>query len=216
MSNVTIQTSFVPANVTSYGLSNVSLSVPKAFPNGNSNIASKVDFYVDRYNGYLCKSADAVIGLGETLVDAKQTLEEKSFKLFLERTGLNSSKSTYSKLMKIGENADRLRPYVNNLPQTWTTLYELSKLEADQFESIASQLNAYSTAKEIALLLGSNSANKKANSIDVTVTLDELDLDTKMKVLAEIENLQKTYTFGLKVSPALKTEISNFNQKLAA
>ncbi len=142
MSNFSYNLTLTPANAATFG-AKVGFSLPKAFPNGNSVGSTKVDEYVDRYNTFLCKSADAFIGLGETLVEAKEGLKKDEFKVFLEKTGLNNSKSTYSKLLKIGENAPRLRPYVNNLPQSWTTLYALSKLEADQFEKVVPQLNAY-------------------------------------------------------------------------
>jgi hypothetical protein len=116
MSNISYNLTLTPANVTSFGLTTVAPNLPKVFPNGNSAVASKVDEYVDRYNALLCKSADTLIALGETLYEAKENLKKDEFKLFLEKTGLNKTKSTYSKLIKIGEEAPRLRPYVNNLP----------------------------------------------------------------------------------------------------
>lgn len=206
MSNVSYNVTLTPANMNSFGFSDVYPTLPKVFPNGNSVISTKVDEYVDRYNALLCKSADTFIALGETLYEAKESLSNDDFTLFLEKTGLNNSKSTYSKLMKIGEEAPRLRPYVNNLPQSWTTLYALSKLEADQFEKIAPQLNAYSTAKDIASLTEAKIEAKEDFSADVTISFAELDLETKNRVFCELADLQVQYKFKLKISSKLDDE----------
>lgn len=217
MSNFSYNVTLTPANVASFGLTNVESNLPKVFPNGNSISSSKVDEYVDRYNTLLCKSADTFIALGETLVEAKETLRNDEFKLFLEKTGLNNSKSTYSKLMKIGENAHRLRPYVNNLPQNWTTLYALSKLQADQFEKVVPQLNAYSTAKDVASLTEVKVEKKElAQVADLSIYFSELDLDTRKKVFAVIKDLEAQYRFGLKVRAEVAKDLSAHDQQLAA
>ena len=216
MTNASYNLTLTPANVTSFGLGHVSPNLPKVFPNGNSIPSPKVDEYVDRYNALLCKSADAFIGLGETLVEARDNLRKDGFKLFLEKTGLNNSKSTYSKLLKIGESAPRLRPYVNNLPQNWTTLYALSKLEPDQFEKVVPQLNAYSTAKDVAFLAEVQIEKKENVTPDLAIYLADLDLDTKQKVFAAIKDLESQYKFGLKVRAEVANELSSEIVKVAA
>jgi hypothetical protein len=216
MTNASYNLTLTPANVTSFGLGYVTPNLPKVFPNGNSIPSPKVDQYVDRYNALLCKSADAFIGLGETLVEARDNLRKDEFKVFLKKTGLNNSKSTYSKLLKIGENAPRLRPYVNNLPQTWTTLYALSKLEPDQFEKVVPQLNAYSTAKDVAFLAEVKIEKKEDFLADVTISFAELDLDTKNRVFCELADLESQYKFKLKITSKLETELFPDTQKNAA
>ncbi len=72
MSNISYNLTLTPANVATFGLSSVTPHLPKVFPNGNSNVSSSVAKYVDRYNALLCKSADAFISLGETLVEANR------------------------------------------------------------------------------------------------------------------------------------------------
>lgn len=216
MANISYNLTLTPANVTTFGLSSFTPSLPKVFPNGNLQMTSNVSKYVDRYNALLCKSADAFISLGETLVEAKEVLNKEEFKLFLEQTGLKSSKATYSKLMKIGENAPRLRPYVNNLPQNWTTIYALSKLEADQFEKVVPQLNAYSTGKDVAFLTEDKTEKKDTFTADLTICLNDLDLDTKQKVFAVIEDLEAQYSFRMKVSSQLDAEMNPETTQAAA
>lgn len=206
MATLSNAVTIVPSKFTSFNLENITQNLPKVFLNGNSYVSCTLDEYVDRYNALLCKSADTFIALGETLYEAKESLSNDDFKLFLEKTGLNNSKSTYSKLIKIGEEAPRLRPYVNNLPQSWTTLYALSKLEADQFEKIAPQLNAYSTAKDIAYLTEAKSEVKEEFSADITISFAELDLETKNRVFSELASLQAEYKFQLKISSKLDDE----------
>jgi len=218
MSNVSYNVTLTPANVTSFGVGNVYPNLPRVFPNGNSYVSSTVDEYVDRYNALLCKSADAFIALGETLYEAKEILNKDDFTLFLEKTGLKNSKSTYSKLLKIGEEAPRLRPYVNNLPQSWTTLYALSKIEVDQFEKIAPQITAYSTAKDISSLVEDKTENKEKIVLknDLVLSLADLDLDSKQKVVAVIQELEAQYKFNLKINADLSKELASTTQKLAA
>jgi len=206
MATVSNNENLTSKKVTVFNLADASKNQPKVFPNGNSYVLSTIDEYVDRYNAALCKSADAFIELGETLYEAKESLSNDDFKLFLEKAGLSNSKSTYSKLIKIGEEAPRLRPYVNNLPQSWTTLYTLSKLKLDQFEKVVPQLNAYSTAKDIAFLTQAQSKAKKELTADVTISFDELDLETKNRVFCELAELQAEYKFKLKISSKLDDE----------
>ena len=207
MANISYNVTLTPANVTSFGLSSVTPTLPKVFPNGNSNVTTSVARYVDRYNSFLCKSADAFIGLGETLVEAKESLNKEEFKAFLEQTGLNNSKATYSKLKKIGENAPRLRPYVNNLPQNWTTIYALSKLEADQFERVIQKLNAYSTAKDVAFLTEDKVETTSSFAVKVMISFAGLDIKTKNRIFCALAELQGEYNFQLKLS-------SNFDDEL--
>jgi hypothetical protein len=216
MSNISYNLTLTPANVATFGLTSIAPNLPKVFPNGNSNVSASVAKYVDRYNAQLCKSADAIISLGETLVEAKEKLNKEEFKTFLEQTALNKNKSTYSKLIKIGENAPRLRPYVNNLPQNWTTIYALSKLEADQFEKVVPNLSAYSTAKDIAYLTEAKLEQKEHFSADLTISLINLDLDTKQKIVTAIEDLKTQHKFKLKISSQLDAELNPEPAKVAA
>lgn len=198
------------------------IAAVSTFPNGNL-VSPKVDEYVNKYNEFLFKTVDNFLSLGETLLEAKEILTEGEFKVFCERTGLVSSKGTLSKLLTIGQNAPRFRPYVNNLPQTWTTLYTLAKLEPDQFSNIAPKLTAYSTANDIAVLLGISSKNSTSVKVDVSISFVDLDLATTQKVLADIKYLQDQYKFVLKVNDSLKKDIaalenvaSSDQQKIAA
>ena len=216
MSNISYNLTLTPANVATFGLTSIAPNLPKVFPNGNSNVSTSVAKYVDRYNALLCKSADAIISLGETLVEAKEKLNKEEFKTFLEQTALNKNKSTYSKLIKIGENAPRLRPYVNNLPQNWTTIYALSKLEADQFEKVVPNLSAYSTAKDIAYQTEAKLEQKENFSADLTISLINLDLDTKQKIVTAIEDLKTQHKFKLKISSQLDAELNPEPAKVAA
>jgi hypothetical protein len=82
----------------------------------------------------------------------------------------------------------------------------LSKLEADKFEKIVPQLNAYSTAKDIAFLTEEKIESKEEFSADVTISFDELDLETKNRVFCELAQLQAEYKFKLKISSKLDDE----------
>ena len=69
-------------------------------------------------------------------VRAHNELDGTLIPAFYKKIGLLSDSSKARKLKRIGEASARLQPYLEKLPSAWTTLYELTKLGADDFKKI--------------------------------------------------------------------------------
>jgi hypothetical protein len=128
-------------------------------PNGTAT--SRLDELINRYNSFAKKSAENIIKMAETLVDAER-LSELERHAFCAAVSL--SRPTYQKLLKIGQEASRFEPFLEQLPNSWTTLYKLAALEIKQFDRVAHdpQFAPTMTAEELKVILGdiNSSASK--------------------------------------------------------
>ena len=122
---------------------------PLKVPNGTESLSAEVARYVDRYRGFARQTADGIIGLAMTLVEAEEKLSTAEFKIFCELVGIPKGGPIYKKFTKIGEAATRFKPYMEKLPANWTTLYKLASLPPDKFDHVAQSLTPFITAREI-------------------------------------------------------------------
>jgi hypothetical protein len=95
-----------------------------------------IELYVEMFNLWGRKSAEAVLGLARTLVEAENELSKGEFAIFCEEVGITKGSPSYKKLHVIGERVDRLLPVSQSLPDNWTTIYLLASLKQEDFESI--------------------------------------------------------------------------------
>lgn len=103
-------------------------------PNGTE--LSDFDSLVERYLTFAIKSAENIIRLAETLVEASNLGEPKLLD-FCTRVRLKYNGSTYRKQLKIGQEASRFEPFLERMPNNWTTVYKLAKLTKAQFDRVA-------------------------------------------------------------------------------
>ncbi|WP_234679831.1 DUF3102 domain-containing protein [Bradyrhizobium monzae] len=79
-------------------------------------------------------AVESIIETGSRLIDAKGTLNHGEFEIMV-RNELPFSESTARKLMRIASHPIIAnRAHVNDLPASWGTLYELSKLKREDLE----------------------------------------------------------------------------------
>ena len=91
--------------------------------------------FVDQFNQFSRRSAEAVIGMGRTVLEAKQALVTKNdFQRFCNGIRFDNGSSALRKLEQIGKKADILDKYLDRLPSCWTTLYYLSQLNEKQLQ----------------------------------------------------------------------------------
>ena len=88
--------------------------------------------YVERIRCQLSRAAGTLIEIGRQFAEAKQKLDEPSFRELCKRLGY-SNRAAVTKWVKIGEQYERYTPHADVLPSSWTTLYELSKLTDEEF-----------------------------------------------------------------------------------
>lgn len=114
-------------------------------------INARVIQYVDRYQGFARKTAQSLIALAGTLVEAQAALTPQDFEEFCQLVRLEKGSSTYKKMMIIGKAAGRFEPVIDQLPNAWTVLYELAKLKPEPFEQLVTgqQLHPLMTGQEV-------------------------------------------------------------------
>ena len=178
-------------------------------PNG-MEIASPV--YVDlvkRYRTFAKQTAENIIKLAETLVEAKDKLSKDDLQKFCGEVGLQHDGSTYRKLLKIGMEVSRFEPFVAQMPNNWTTVYKLAKLEKDKFDVVAndSRFTPMMTASEVDAIVGGSATRKNENSRHLMIDSSGFDRLKMIAVCKEVETLQKRFGFKLTVANRIQREI---------
>ena len=83
---------------------------------------------------HLTAAADAIVAAGRELIEAKAAVPHGAFGACVELLGLTPS--TARKFMAIANNpAITNRSQGSDLPGSWTTLYELSRLDPDELRA---------------------------------------------------------------------------------
>ena len=120
---------------------------PRLFNEDSDELVGK---YVAQFNTFGRKSAEGVIGMGQTVLEAKEKLEdENEFRRFCNRIRFENGSSAIRKLIQIGKKADLLNRHLERLPSSWTTLYQMSQLTEEQLEDgLARRLIDHTTSGE--------------------------------------------------------------------
>lgn len=120
----------------------------------------EIEAFVREYKAYARKSAEGILGLARTIMRAEDELGGISRAAFYAEVGLDRDPSKLTKLKKIGENLTRFQPYLEVLPNSWTTLYELARLQDEDFRRVAESglMHPLATMKEIDAALGRSAA----------------------------------------------------------
>ena len=102
----------------------------------NQSIA---DDYIRRYQSSTKNALENILCMGEAVNEIYQKVKSKELdnsdlEYFCQSVHLDPKGSTFRKYKAIGENASRFRAVVEKLPPTFSVMYELATLEADDFE----------------------------------------------------------------------------------
>ena len=122
-------------------------------PNGTD--ISDLEAFVTRYRGFVQKSAEGILGLAETVLQAKSVLSDAQLNDFCEKVRLDRTGSTYRKLIAIGEAAARFKPFIERMPPNWTTMHRLAALNTADFDRLSEddRFTSATTSSEIDQIL---------------------------------------------------------------
>jgi hypothetical protein len=85
------------------------------------------------FNKYAKQTAIGILEMGRVVFTVKKEMKnEDMFKEFCLRIGYKHTSSSIKKLKLIGKKYDQLHSNVDFLPNSWTTLYEISRLAEEQ------------------------------------------------------------------------------------
>jgi len=188
-------------------------------PNGTLEIITPaVQSYLDRYHTALRKTAQSVLEVAATVLEAKEQLSQPEFAAFLQQVGFDEKSSTYKKFIAIARKKELLEHYVDTLPTAWTTIYQLAKLDADQFEQVrnSGQLNPLMSANQIsAIISGGAPANNNRASSDVFIATMDLDTAERIALHSELSALCQRYGVTVRFAPALIKLVDASNKDAA-
>jgi hypothetical protein len=146
-----------------------------------------IDYFVTEITALGKKSTEGILKYGLTMLEAKNTLNESDYEMFLDRTHYAEKSASVRKWNCIGKAFMRLNPIADNLPPNWSTLYKLSSLSVDKFDLLERKnvLSPTVTAKEIDEAL-SKKPNSKRKKVKLILTFDS---DVRPDVLKQIHDL---------------------------
>jgi hypothetical protein len=91
---------------------------------------------INRYWHWSRKSAEAIIEKASAFFDAENLSEDDERETFYREVGYSRDDSTSKKYRKIGSRRSRLMAHLDVLPDDWTTIYEVAKLDDDKFQKL--------------------------------------------------------------------------------
>ena len=104
------------------------------------------------------------------------------------------------------------------LPTAWTTIYQLAKLDADDFEQVANsgQLNPLMSANQISTIIsGGTPANNNRAASDVFIATMDLDTSSRIALHSEVSELCQRYGVSVRFAPALIKLVDESNKDAA-
>ena len=221
--NTDLNTSFATLNKTNFEsnmtMPNSNQITTTPVQNGTEIMSSNLSKYIAQYNSFARKTAESIIQLARTLIEAKNDLDPIEFETFTKKVNVDVNSSTYKKLMVIGNKASRFEPHLNKLPQSWTTIYRLAQIEPDQFEHLASNnvITPFMTAKTINDHVDSSKPSKTPlTKHDANINVKKLDPSIKSEIYKMLHEMKNKFNFELDIDDSFKNEVSEYRQTLAA
>jgi len=95
--------------------------------------------FVKRYRVHTQNALENVLCMGEAVFEIYQKvksekLDKSDLEYFCQTVHLDPKSSTFRKYKAIGENASRFRQVLDKLPSSFSVLYEMTTLDAEEFE----------------------------------------------------------------------------------
>ena len=159
------------------------------------NVQSSMTQYV---NSYFAESKNTVIStvkIAKIVLDvynkySNKDIEWTDFNYFCEQVKLNPTSSQFRKYLCIGNKADRIEEYLDDMPSAVSVIYQITTLEADKFEELV---------------------EKKA--IHPNLTLKELKEVTSQKTSSETQEENEDKTVSNKFEMKLSLDVSKTDGK---
>jgi hypothetical protein len=170
----------------------------------DANIVKKSrDEYVAEFRLKLVKTARSIIEMCRIVYEAERSLDSWAFKDFCTEIGYSPKSSTIRKYLAIGKVYPRLVEHAEQLPASWTSIYLLTQIPADDFERLATSSSlSDATGAELNELVRSTrpmdslaaplpidrgTGNLIFGKLMFTKKPDDTDWRAMLKALAEVE-----------------------------
>lgn len=138
----------------------------------NEIVSSNVAHYVNRYRRFAAQTVENILLLGQTVLEASNSLVGSEIQEFCAQVNIKHGGSTFRKMLLIGQKAEQLQLVADRLPSSWTTVYEIAKLEENKFAALkdSNVLSATATMKEINEVVGEDKKDREAVTFSLKLT----------------------------------------------
>jgi hypothetical protein len=153
----------------------------------------RIDALVERFKLFSKQTAESILEQSHTVYRVSREFGLDYRTDFCQRVGLSPEGSTHKKLVAIGKQYTRLHAHVDRLPNSWTTIYDLAKMDVDAFNKLikGDVLSPYVTAKQIGEALHGKKDKPKRRRLVIVLdgAKEALAVSYKFKRLAEEHGL---------------------------
>lgn len=191
-----------------------------------AELPPEIQRYTQEFLNFAKASTENTIAMCELLNRAKVEFRDKEqnnknalFNMLCETIGYpkGANDPTIKKYVRIGESAERFRPYIDRLPNSWTTLYEITQLDSKTFDDAIGDgtINIKMIGRDVKTLkqLSNPRPTKKLADkskkpvIQITLGSDErADIDALYK---ELEVLKFSYKLEINPNDVAKNILDN-------
>jgi hypothetical protein len=163
-------------------------------------VTSLVENKVNEFKGFALKTVENFLEMSRVIYEAKAGVSTKhkktlftktDYKLFLEMIGMgsDSKKSSLKKFVLVGQNYSNLKKHSENLPDNWTTVYEISRIAPPL-------VDGYFKAGLITV----QSSGRSMKTLNGTNTVSEIVEKVESVNLVEVQNVTSGgYTFSCEI-----------------
>ena len=125
---------------------------------------------VSDYSHFAVKTAQSTVEMCRVVFEAKTQLSKEEFSEFCTDIGHKKEDSTIRKYIAIGAAYERLIQYADKLPNSWTSIYTITQIPSETFNSLAQVGESFAklSGNQIKALVEINSVSKKSPSTDAT------------------------------------------------
>ena len=126
--------------------------------------------FFSQYSLFAIKTAQSTVEMCRVVFEAKDELSREEFSEFCTDIGHKGEDSTIRKYLAIGAAYDRLIQYADKLPNSWTSIYTITQIPSETFNSLAQVGESFAklSGNQIKALVEINSVSKKSPSTDAT------------------------------------------------
>ena len=169
-----------------------------------SHVITQREHFVSQYSHFAVKTAQSTVEMCRVVHEAKVNLMKDEFLAFCGDIGHKSEDSTIRKYLAIGSHYERLIQYTTLLPNSWTSIYEITQIPSDAFDALVSTGSSMANLKgaQIKLL---KDANKKS---DAATTAASTAIDATAATAADSVNSDAAATTADTAAVATPTTAS--------
>ncbi len=174
--------------------------------------------YVERYRSFARKTAESVIKIATTLVEAEDSLDQIELRAFFREVRIEPKSPVYKKLKVIAEKSIRFDAHMQRLPSAWTTLYQLAALPADDFDRLAQTdaLSPHMTASQINVALNRSAAprQKQRETFNAFFDLSSASDTLRAQFYEQVKRFAAELSISVKISDDLLDDIEAAKQRV--